>query len=128
MQSQQSLHKCAFAHSRDLLQAAAALGDASGAILKWVRTYLGAQPQPGAAVQAGYNQGPQRMCIDHIADIEESIWAPRYGLKGIVDATVTARFQPVCPASAVKGCACTQLALVMARSTGHVVWQAQHSI
>ena len=33
--------------------------------------------------------------MDRVADIEESIWAPRFGLKGMIDATVTARFAPL---------------------------------
>ena len=71
------------------------MGDASAAILKWVRLYCGDQPQAGAAVQTGWQQAPQAMCIDRVADIEESIWAPRFGLKGMIDATVTTRFGPL---------------------------------
>ena len=32
------------------------------------------------------------MCITNVVDIEESVWAPRYGLKGMVDASVEVGF------------------------------------
>ena len=28
-----------------------------------------------------------------VSDMEESIWAPKYGLKGIIDASVEVRFE-----------------------------------
>ena len=67
--------------------------------------YCGDQPQPGAAVQAGWQQAPQAICIDRVADIEESIWAPRFGLKGMIDATVTAHFGPLQQVSPLPGLA-----------------------
>ena len=45
------------------------------------------------------------MCIDRVADIEESIWAPRFGLKGMIDATVTAHFGPLQQVSPLPGLA-----------------------
>lgn len=36
------------------------------------------------------SSGP-RASIEGLLDIEESIWAPRYGLKGVIDATIISR-------------------------------------
>jgi hypothetical protein len=32
------------------------------------------------------------VCLEGVVDIEESIWAPKYGIKGVIDATMLARF------------------------------------
>jgi len=34
------------------------------------------------------------MCVRQVADIEENVWAPRYGLKGMIDASLAVGFQP----------------------------------
>jgi DNA replication ATP-dependent helicase Dna2 len=41
--------------------------------------------------------------IEGLLDIEESIWAPKYGLKGVVDATVLARPWAVGPGQQLQG-------------------------
>ena len=37
----------------------------------------------------------RQVCVSEVADVEESVWAPRYGLKGIIDASVRLRFRPL---------------------------------
>ena len=39
----------------------------------------------------------EAVSIPEVVDIEESIWVPRYGLKGMIDASVQLRCQPVGP-------------------------------
>jgi len=38
------------------------------------------------------------MCVSRVVDIEEAVWAPRYGLKGMVDASVELGFAAGPPA------------------------------
>ena len=67
-------------------------------------TYAGTYPQPGAAVATGWHAGEaagQVLCMQDVADIEEAIWAPRHGLKGMIDASVQAVVQPATACSQV---------------------------
>ena len=34
------------------------------------------------------NGGQSRMSVNKLLEVEEKIWSPRYGLKGMIDATV----------------------------------------
>ena len=49
------------------------------------------QPNPAAVVGDGWGQwGPNHrtMCVQQVSDIEENIWAPKFGLKGMIDASL----------------------------------------
>ena len=39
----------------------------------------------GSTLHAG---GATSVCVSEVVDIEENIWAPRFGLKGQIDATL----------------------------------------
>ena len=63
-------------------------------ILGWLGLFRRAEPAPGGEVDLGAGLGPAGACISEVADIEEMVWAPRYGLKGMVDASVGLRLRP----------------------------------
>ncbi|KAF5825637.1 hypothetical protein DUNSADRAFT_7911, partial [Dunaliella salina] len=63
------------------------------AVLAWVAQYMGPGALAGQAPDSmrGNKPGPDpppRMAITDVVDIEEMVWAPRYGLKGQIDATL----------------------------------------
>ena len=64
-------------------------------LLSWLHTFRRDTPASGAGVSLGWAQREQReerVCVSDVVDIEESVWAPRYGLKGMVDASVELSF------------------------------------
>ncbi len=77
----------------------ARLQQAMSSMLSWVQRFLRAQPAQNATVEVGPGEGVGRgkvqpMCVRQVADIEENVWAPRYGLKGMIDASLAVGFQP----------------------------------
>ena len=81
-----------------LLQAMARLHKAIPSMLSWVQLFLRPQPAQNATAQVGAGGGVgggalRPMCIRHVTDIEENVWAPKYGLKGMIDASLAASFQ-----------------------------------
>lgn len=77
----------------------ARLQQAMSSMLSWVQRFLRAQPAQNATVEVGPGEGigggkVQPMCVRQVADIEENVWAPRYGLKGMIDASLAVSFQP----------------------------------
>ena len=79
------------------LQAMARLHEAIPRMLSWVQRFMRPIPAKSATVTvrngegiAGGNLRP--MCVRQVVDIEENVWAPKYGLKGMIDASLTASF------------------------------------
>lgn len=75
----------------------ARLHEAIPRMLSWVQRFLRPIPAKNATVTvkagegvAGGNLRP--MCVRQVVDIEENVWAPKYGLKGMIDASLTASF------------------------------------
>ena len=75
----------------------ARLHEAIPRMLSWVQRFLRPMPAKNATVAvkagegvAGGNLRP--MCVRQVVDIEENVWAPKYGLKGMIDASLTASF------------------------------------
>ncbi|KXZ52798.1 hypothetical protein GPECTOR_8g185 [Gonium pectorale] len=61
------------------------------AVLAWCRTYVTPghdAPLGGRIETAGNGDAPTFCRVAEILDIEESIWAPKYGLKGMLDASL----------------------------------------
>ena len=64
-------------------------------IQQWVTCFKRDRPLPDATVSVRDQGGLEKeegFCLSAIADIEESVWAPKYGLKGMIDASVEATF------------------------------------
>lgn len=66
----------------------------------WAATYLTAEPTPHASVvtDRGPSFGHDRhqpvvVGIEKVLDIEEHIWSPMYGIKGMIDVTVQAKIK-----------------------------------
>ncbi len=77
----------------------ARLQQAMSSMLSWVQRFLRSQPAQNATVEVGPGVGVGRgkvrpMCVRQVADIEENVWAPKYGLKGMIDASLAVGFQP----------------------------------
>ncbi|KAK9857614.1 hypothetical protein WJX84_004993 [Apatococcus fuscideae] len=57
----------------------------------WLATFMRQQPLQAGIVADGWGQwGPNHraMCVQQVSDIEENIWAPKFGLKGMIDASL----------------------------------------
>jgi len=83
------------------VQAEKVMRDAIPALLTWLNIFRRGEPDQAATLEVRGQHN--RTCMEAVAipevmDIEESIWVPRYGLKGMIDASVQLRCQPVGPA------------------------------
>lgn len=79
------------------VQAMETLRKAVPSILSWVQRFLRPLPAKNARVEVGIGQGTDGgsgvpMCVRHVMDIEENVWAPKYGLKGMIDASLSTSF------------------------------------
>ncbi|KAJ3163715.1 Tripartite DNA replication factor [Geranomyces michiganensis] len=59
----------------------------------WAAKFVGPSPKPDAVLQTSACTGNDAhkkttICINKILDIEENIWSPTYGVKGMIDASV----------------------------------------
>ena len=82
------------------MQAEKVMRDAIPALLTWLQTFRRDEPDQAATLEVRDQKQGSRMeavAISEVVDIEESIWLPRYGLKGMIDASVRLRCQPVGP-------------------------------
>ena len=82
-----------------VLQAEGVMKDAIPALLSWLQRFR-REPDQAAALEVRGQQHGTRMeavAIPEVVDIEESIWVPRYGLKGMIDASVRLRCQQYGP-------------------------------
>lgn len=74
--------------------------DAIPALLTWLQTFCREEPNKAATLEVRDQKlgiRVEAVAISEVVDIEESIWVPRYGLKGMIDASVQLRCQPVGP-------------------------------
>ena len=81
-----------------MVQAMERLCKAIPSMLSWVQRFLRPLPAQNAKVQVEVGHGTDGgtgmpMCVRQVMDIEENVWAPKYGLKGMVDASLSAGFQ-----------------------------------
>ncbi|MCJ1461687.1 Tripartite DNA replication factor [Pseudocyphellaria aurata] len=56
-------------------------------IQAWAEVFVTSKPK-GTAIVKDRNGGQALMSVNKLLDVEEKIWSPVYGLKGMVDATV----------------------------------------
>ncbi|KAG0502868.1 hypothetical protein HPP92_002940 [Vanilla planifolia] len=68
----------------------AQLLDAIPRIQNWIKCFRDIEERRGSVVDFGNNGGKQ-VLVTEVMDIEEMAWAPKYGLKGIIDASLCIR-------------------------------------
>ncbi|KAI4372652.1 hypothetical protein MLD38_010855 [Melastoma candidum] len=64
------------------------LSEAIPNLLKWIILFKNMKWLESPAVDFGCGVGFKKVKISEVIDIEEMSWAPRYGLKGMIDASV----------------------------------------
>ncbi|XP_024544852.1 DNA replication ATP-dependent helicase/nuclease DNA2 isoform X1 [Selaginella moellendorffii] len=64
------------------------LVDAIPPLLDWLQTYRNPKESSEANIDFGMGTGERRVAITEVVDIEEMILSPKYGLKGMIDASV----------------------------------------
>ncbi|PIA50019.1 hypothetical protein AQUCO_01300626v1 [Aquilegia coerulea] len=57
-------------------------------MLNWITCFRSSQDYEVPTVDFGLNSEHKKVHIAEVMDIEEMAWAPRYGLKGVIDASV----------------------------------------
>ncbi|GLT73724.1 hypothetical protein SLA2020_455620 [Shorea laevis] len=57
-------------------------------ILNWIFLFKDSQNSKAPTIDFGSDNGLKRLNISEVIDIEEMAWAPKYGLKGMIDASV----------------------------------------
>ncbi|XP_051146312.1 DNA replication ATP-dependent helicase/nuclease JHS1 [Andrographis paniculata] len=60
-------------------------------ILNWISYFRGSQGSKNPSIDFKCEEGLKRIQISEVIDIEEMAWAPKYGLKGMIDASVRVR-------------------------------------
>ncbi|CAD6262529.1 unnamed protein product [Miscanthus lutarioriparius] len=60
-------------------------------MLNWFKCFL--KGSKCSSVDFGHNEGRKTVGVTEVMDIEEMAWAPRYGLKGVIDASVRSRVE-----------------------------------
>ncbi|KAK4791943.1 hypothetical protein SAY86_022378 [Trapa natans] len=57
-------------------------------LLNWISQFRDSQCSRSSCVDFGCDDGTKNMKISEVIDIEEMSWAPNYGLKGMIDASI----------------------------------------
>eukprot|EP01018_Ginkgo_biloba_P039983 Gb_09620 [translate_table: standard] len=57
-------------------------------ILNWINSFRQNSVSSMPTVDFGRKDGEKQLSISEVLDIEEMVWSPKYGLKGMVDASV----------------------------------------
>ncbi|XP_030549255.2 DNA replication ATP-dependent helicase/nuclease JHS1 isoform X3 [Rhodamnia argentea] len=78
----ESLYACGVSE-KDMLDT---LIEANPRLLDWITLFKNSQKAP--TVDFGSDDGLKKVNISEVIDIEEMSWAPKYGLKGMIDASV----------------------------------------
>lgn len=61
-------------------------------ILNWIQNFKGKLISTMPTVDFGTKDGEKQLLISEVVDIEEMVWSPKYGLKGMFDASVRVKF------------------------------------
>ncbi|KAI7740314.1 hypothetical protein M8C21_005294 [Ambrosia artemisiifolia] len=56
-------------------------------LLKWILLFRDSK-SPSSCVDFGSNDGVKKVKVSEVIDIEEMAWAPKFGLKGVIDASM----------------------------------------
>ncbi|XP_061997380.1 DNA replication ATP-dependent helicase/nuclease JHS1 [Rosa rugosa] len=85
----ENLYACGV-HENDIYKT---LVDAVPKILNWVNVFKNTQDSEASSVDFGSENGVKKVTISEVIDIEEMAWAPKYGLKGMIDASVRVKVE-----------------------------------
>nr|XP_016503533.1 PREDICTED: DNA replication ATP-dependent helicase/nuclease DNA2 isoform X3 [Nicotiana tabacum] len=55
-------------------------------LLNWIRSFQYSEVSEGPSIDFGSEDGVKKIKVCEVLDIEEMAWAPKYGLKGMIDA------------------------------------------
>ncbi|XP_072955528.1 DNA replication ATP-dependent helicase/nuclease JHS1 isoform X1 [Typha angustifolia] len=64
-------------------------------MLNWLNCFMEAEDSKVPTVDFGHLEGPKAVRITEVIDIEEMAWAPRYGLKGMIDASISIKISSI---------------------------------
>ncbi|CAI9781645.1 unnamed protein product [Fraxinus pennsylvanica] len=62
-------------------------------ILNWISSFRDSQDFKSPSIDFKCDEGLKKIKISEVIDIEEMAWAPKYGLKGMIDASVQVRIE-----------------------------------
>lgn len=68
------------------------LRETTGRLAATVATHTRGEQPPHARGAPPQGTQPAPVSLEGLVDIEESVWAPKYGMKGVIDATMIARY------------------------------------
>ncbi|XP_019235818.1 PREDICTED: LOW QUALITY PROTEIN: DNA replication ATP-dependent helicase/nuclease DNA2-like, partial [Nicotiana attenuata] len=57
-------------------------------LLNWIRSFQYSEVSEGPSIDFGSEDGVKKIKVSEVLDIEEMAWAPKYGLKGMIDASL----------------------------------------
>ncbi|CAM6090767.1 unnamed protein product [Calypogeia fissa] len=57
-------------------------------ILSWWQQFVGVKDSAAQEIEFGKLHGTQPVSVQEVVDIEEMVWSPKYGLKGMIDASL----------------------------------------
>ncbi|XP_044494174.1 DNA replication ATP-dependent helicase/nuclease JHS1 isoform X2 [Mangifera indica] len=80
----ESLYACGV-HEIDIRKT---LIEAIPKILNWIILFKGTKDSKAPFVDFGSDNGHKKVKLSEVLDIEEMAWAPKYGLKGMIDASI----------------------------------------
>ncbi|KAK8715914.1 hypothetical protein V6N13_043239, partial [Hibiscus sabdariffa] len=69
------------------------LTEAIPKLVDWIVLFKDSQEPQVPTVDFGSDNGPKKVTLFEVIDIEESAWAPKYGLKGMIDVSVRVKFE-----------------------------------
>ncbi|XP_060219092.1 DNA replication ATP-dependent helicase/nuclease JHS1 [Lycium barbarum] len=57
-------------------------------LLNWIRSFQYSEVSESPSIDFGSEDGVKKIKVSEVIDIEEMAWAPKYGLKGMIDASL----------------------------------------
>ncbi|XVE99925.1 hypothetical protein REPUB_Repub03eG0242300 [Reevesia pubescens] len=69
------------------------LTEAIPKLVNWIFLFKDSQEPQVPTVDFGSDNGPKKVNIFEVIDIEEMVWAPEYGLKGMIDVSVRVKVE-----------------------------------
>ncbi|TMW88814.1 hypothetical protein EJD97_018033 [Solanum chilense] len=62
--------------------------DAIPKLLNWIHSFQYSEVSESPSIDFGSEDGAKKIKVSEVLDIEEMAWAPKYGLKGMIDASL----------------------------------------